>query len=122
MADAARLVLALLPLIAIAAAAITLRPRDPDTIAPIRLAIVRGGVAIGALAVAGVELLSTMDTVTVTGALVFWLVVTALALAGAVVRWPKSLPRKKLGRSWALAGLAGLVLAELVLAVASAPN
>jgi len=122
MGDAARLALALLPLIATVAAAITLRPRDPGTVAPIRLAIVRGALAVGALAVAGVELLSTMDAVTVAGGLVFWLVITGLAVTGAVVRWPKWGPRDDIGWSWTLAGLAGLVLAELVLAVASAPN
>ena len=122
MADAARLALTLLPLIAIAAAAIALRPRDPQIVAPIRLAIVRGGVAVGALAVAGIELLSTMDAVGVTGVLVFWLVVTALAVTGAVLRWPKSLPGKEFRWSWTLTGLAGLVLGELVLAIASAPN
>jgi hypothetical protein len=122
MGDGARLALALLPLIATTAAAIALRPRDPDTVAPIRLAIVRGALAVGALAVAGVELLSTMDAVHVIGGLVFWLIVTGLAVIGAVVRWPKSLPRTNIGWSWTLAGLAGLVLAELVLAVGSAPN
>jgi hypothetical protein len=122
MADTARLTLALLPLIAIAAAAIALRPRDPDTVAPIRLAVVRGGVAVGAVAVAGVELLSTMDAISLPGVVVFWLLLTVVAGVGAALRWPKSWTRKEFDRSWTLAGLAGLVLAELVLAIASAPN
>jgi hypothetical protein len=125
MADAARLTLALLPLIAIAAAAIALRPRDPDTVAPIRLAILRGGVAVGAVAVAGVELLSTMDAIGLTGIVVFWVAVTVGAAVGAALRWPKSWPRKEFQPSVmlpTLAGLAGLVLAELVLAIVSAPN
>jgi hypothetical protein len=53
---------------------------------------------------------------------VFWLVITAVAVTGAVVRRPKSLSRKEIAWSWTLAGLAGLVLAEFVLAIASAPN
>jgi hypothetical protein len=140
MGDAARLTLALLPLLATVAAAITLRPRNPrdpgnprnprnprnpgspDTIAPIRLAIVRGGVAVGAVAVAGIELLSTMDAIGFTGIVSLWVVVTAATLVGAVLRWPKSWLSNDFRPSWTLAGLAGLILAELVLAIASAPN
>jgi hypothetical protein len=125
MDDAARLTLALLPVVAIAAAAIALRPRNPDTVAPIRSAIVRAAVVIGGIAVAGAELLSTMDRVDLPGMVVFWVAVTALAVAGAGLRWPKSFPGLDFWRTapWlAMLGLGGLVLGEVVLAVCSAPN
>ncbi len=125
MADAARLTLALLPFIATVAAAIALRPRNPHTVAPIRSAIVRAGVLIGGVAVAGVELLSTMDRVDRPGMVIFWVAVTALAVAGAILRRPKAFPGFDFWRPGArliIALLGGLVLCELVLAIASAPN
>jgi hypothetical protein len=143
MAEAARLALAGLPVVAIALAVLALRSHSgeaepgsragsdkgasarDDPVAPVRLAIVRGALAIGAVAVVAVELLSTVDRIDVPTFVVFWLLVIGVVGGLAVRRGrPSRLRLPTLTRAeWAVAaGLAVLVLAELVLALASAPN
>jgi hypothetical protein len=133
MADAARLALALLLPTATVFATVAARPRaGTGVVAPIRLAIVRGAVAVGAGAVAGVEVLSTVDHDDPAGVLALWVSLTVAAGVAAAVRRPdlrafgRRLTARWRGLPWLdrvlLGGLAGLALAELVLAVASAPN
>jgi hypothetical protein len=137
-----RILLVLLPVVATVLTAYSLRPRHPDAVvAPLRLAMLRGGVAVGAVAVAGVETLSAfrrIDATTITG---LWVVVVAIAAGLAKWRWHRESRGQRAqmgpvatrsvrdrvaglhrGERVLLAGLGGLILAELVLAIASQPN
>lgn len=130
MADPVRFLPALLPVAAIVLCVLAFRPRGADVVAPWRLAVLRAGVAVGAVAVCGVELLSAMRHVDGPSIAIFWVLVV-VAAAGIVVWRRPSLPRPELSRRWRelrvaeramLVAMAGIVVAELVLALASAPN
>jgi hypothetical protein len=122
----ARLVLALLPAAATVLTAIAVRPKG-EAVAPVRLAIVRAALIIGALAILTIELLSTVDGIRTGPVIVFWVLVTAVSAVLAVRR---GMPRIALPdwRSWTRAeqgtalALGLLVVAELVLAVVAFPN
>jgi hypothetical protein len=146
-----RVLLVVLPVAATVLMACALRPfRPADVVAPVRLAVIRGGVAVAAVAVAGVEILSAvrqLHTATITG---LW--VTVCVAAAVLARWRGARDRayaqdrepvrsgrpalptrlRDLARASAsrlsrvekvlLVLLCGMLIAELVLALASYPN
>ncbi len=127
--------LALLPLGAIVLTAYALRPAGP-AFAPLRLALVQAGVLVGALTVGSVELLGAGNLLTLPIMALTWAVGFLIALGAAALRWrrggrawPAPVPRVR--ALWAGAGrwervlvlaLAGLMLAELLVAILSPPN
>jgi 4-amino-4-deoxy-L-arabinose transferase-like glycosyltransferase len=127
--------LVLLPAGTIALLAYALRPRTPVT-APGRLTLARTAVVFGGYAVVSVELLSALRSLTTVGVAVIWTV--ALALAGAAAGWRHrqdapggAEPRRPLVERWhaltrtergVAVAVAGLLLAELLLALLSPPN
>ncbi len=127
--------LALLPVGAIVLAGYALRPAGP-AIAPVRLALVRAGVLVGALTVASVEILSAAHALTRPAVAVLWAAGAALALVAAGLRWRRDgrrrpAPLRRLADAWRAAGrldrvlaavLIGLLAAELLIAVVSPPN
>jgi hypothetical protein len=127
--------LALLPVGAIVLTGYALRPAGP-AIAPVRLALVRAGVLVGALTVASVEILSAAQALTRPAVAVLWAAGAALALVAAALRWRRDsrrrpAPLRRLADAWRAAGrldralaavLIGLLAAELLIAVVSPPN
>jgi hypothetical protein len=116
--------LGLLPLLTGALLAYALRPAGPVT-APVRLAVVRAAVVLGAVAVLTVEGLSAVRALTFPAVLATWLVLLALAAGGAGWRYRRDGVRPRIG--WARPGVLGvalavLYLAELVIALVSPPN
>ncbi|OLB65314.1 MAG: hypothetical protein AUI10_07340 [Actinobacteria bacterium 13_2_20CM_2_72_6] len=111
--------------------AYALRPAGA-MVGPVRLAVVRAAVAVGAAAVLLVEALSAVGALTFGGVLASWVVLLGCAVVAARLRYRRdgALPRPTLdawrgtatGERVLVLGLAGLLLAELVLALASAPN
>jgi hypothetical protein len=127
----------LLPILTCALLAYALRPSAPaepaksaqPAVAPVRLAVVRAAVVVGAAAALAVEGLSAVRALTNAWVLVTWLVFLLAALGAALVRYRRdgALPRlawpavTTAERVLVLA-LLGLLLAELVVALASPPN
>ncbi|GGM39337.1 hypothetical protein ACFFX1_31020 [Dactylosporangium sucinum] len=113
--------LALLPLATLLSAAVVLRPRDEETPQRHRLAIVRAALAVGAGAVLSVEALSLAGAIARGPVIALWAIAAVvtgyLAWRRRPVDWQISWPPLYLAIPVAL-----LVLAELVLALASAPN
>ncbi|WP_432833962.1 hypothetical protein [Dactylosporangium sp. CA-092794] len=127
----ARALLALLPVATLVFAAVALRPRDaPDR----RLAVVRAAVAVAVGTVLSVELFSLVDWIAPGPVIALWAVAAAvtgwLAFRGRpkawAIGWRAAWGAGARGERWAVGALAVvvglLVAAELVLAVASAPN
>ena len=145
--------LALLPVCTAALLAFALRPgvreTSSDVVAPLRLAVIRAALVVGAFAVASVELLSAVGGIRTLPFVALWVAGCSGALALALWRWRRdSAATGRAGRrngllvavragwravtaGWRaasgpqrvlIAGLGGLVLCELVLALASAPN
>ncbi|MET7402968.1 hypothetical protein ABZS66_56755 [Dactylosporangium sp. NPDC005572] len=113
--------LALLPLATLLSAAVVLRPRDEETPQRHRLAIIRAALAVGAGAVLSVELLSLAGAIARGPVIALWAIAAVvtgyLAWRRRPADWQAPWPPLYLGIPVAL-----LVLAELVLALASAPN
>ncbi|WP_238015391.1 hypothetical protein KZZ52_01315 [Dactylosporangium sp. AC04546] len=113
--------LALLPLATLLSAAVVLRPRDEETPQRHRLAIIRAALAVGAGAVLSVELLSLAGAVARGPVIALWAIAAVvtgyLAWRRRPADWQAPWPPLYLAIPVAL-----LVLAELVLALASAPN
>ena len=114
-----------LPVLTFALTAWQLRP-GPDTVGAVRLALVRAGLVVAGAATVLVELLSLLHALTTVWVVVCWSVAVVVLLVRSSRGW----------RSWSLDGfrdwwstspwmvlaIGGLVLAELVIAVASPPN
>ncbi|MFG2038993.1 hypothetical protein [Dactylosporangium sp. NPDC048998] len=120
----ARTLLALLPVVTLAFAAVALRPRAE---ADRRLAVVRAAIAVACGTVLGVELLSLLNLVSAGPVIAVWCVAAAatgwLAWRGKTdIRsfFTKSPPDARVRVLMGAVGL--LVAAELVLALASSPN
>jgi hypothetical protein len=127
--------LLLLPAGTIALLASALRPRTPVAAAG-RLTLARTAVVFGGYAVVSVEVLSALRWLTTAGVTCAWL--AALVLAGAAAGYRRhrdapggAEPRRPLAERWhgltrgertVAVATAGLLLAELVLALASPPN
>jgi hypothetical protein len=120
--------LAVLPLVTYVLTACAVRPRRLVP-GPIRLALIRAAVLVAGLAVISVEVLSHWTRLTFGGVLAVWIGGCAVAAVGAVVRGRPAVPSWR--EPWsaltraergAVIALAGLFLAELVLALVSAPN
>jgi len=120
--------LAVLPLVAFLLTVCAVRPRRAVPGA-LRLALIRAAVLVAGGAVASVEVLSYVSRLTFGGVLAVWIGGCAAAAAGAVARERPALPSWR--EPWsgltradrvAAIALAGLLLAELVLALVSAPN
>src|SRR2546421_610773 len=123
--------LGLLPALTAALLAYAVRPAAP-VVGPLRLALVRAAVLVGGFAVALVEALSAIRALTFGALLVAWCLALALAAGAAFSRYRRdgvrpalplelwreaTTPERVLGLA-----LAGLLLAELVVALVSAPN
>jgi hypothetical protein len=135
--------LALLPVLTCALVAYAGRPAGP-VVGPVRLALVRAGVLVGAGAALLVEALSTVRALTFSVLLTAWLIALGLAAGAAWLRYRRdgALPRPDrtawrtawrttwrtvwrtatTGERVLIVGTAGLVLAELVVALVSPPN
>jgi hypothetical protein len=119
--------LGLLPVLACALLAYALRPAGP-VVAPIRLAVVRAAVTLAAAAVVAVEGLSAVRGLTAPAVVATWVVLLGLALLAAWRRYRRDgAPARPDLTGWReqrvlTLTLAGLLLAELVLAIASPPN
>jgi hypothetical protein len=127
--------LVLLPAVTSLLVAYALRPRVP-VVAPGRLTLARTAAAVSGYALVSVELLSAAGWLTTAGVVVDWLL--ALVVAAAAAWWRRRRdapgggePRPLLAERWhafnraervALVAVVVLVLAELLLAVASPPN
>jgi 4-amino-4-deoxy-L-arabinose transferase-like glycosyltransferase len=112
-----------------------LRPRA-QVVAPRRLALARAAIVLGGYAVASVEVLSQFDRLTTAGLVGAWLL--ALMVAASAAWWRRRSdapgggePQVPLVERWfalgragqvAMVAVAGLALAELLLAVVSPPN
>src|SRR5690242_17133045 len=131
-----RHLLVALPIGVFVAVAYALRPSSGC--GPGRLAIVRAAVLVGGYGVASTEALSAADELTPGAVVLIWLVALVVAAGGAGLRYrrdradaePGGSPRRLVdwirvprggGRAF-VAVIAGLLLAELVLALAFAPN
>ncbi|WFE58632.1 hypothetical protein [Micromonospora sp. WMMD712] len=138
------------PLVAVPSLVVALRPARPDTVAPLRLAVVRAAVVTGAFAVLTVELLGALRLLTLPAFAVAWLAFVAVAVAAATWRrrraagpggarasgGPGGAPgpatvRARLADRWRTAGrgerllagtVGGLVLVELLIALLAEPN
>jgi hypothetical protein len=127
--------LAVLPIGAIAFTVYLLRPSD-EAFAPLRLALVRAGVLVGALTVVSVEILGALNALTPLVVALTWGVGFVASFTLAVRQWvrggrrrPQPVARVRL--AWArcsrlervlLVAVVGLMLAELLVAVLSPPN
>jgi hypothetical protein len=127
--------LALLPAGTLALAVYALRPRD-QVLAPLRLAVARAAVVLGGYGVVSVEVLSAFDLLTTGGVIAVWVLALAVVGTAAWLRRHRTAPGGgqagpllserwyALSRAERILALAvvGLVVAELVLALASPPN
>jgi hypothetical protein len=120
MISTVRALLALLPVATLVFAAVALRPRDEQAPHGHRLAIVRAAIAVAAGTVLSVELLSLLGRVSAGPVIALWIAATAATGWLAWRRRPELVLRRPPLTVAIPLGL--LVLAELVLAVASAPN
>jgi hypothetical protein len=134
-----RLGLAALPIVTTLLTLYAVRP-VATAVGPVRLAVARAAVLVGAFGVASIEILSALGWLTTGGVLGAWVVALVAAVAAAWVRlrrdgaWPSFRLRRDDGRPrFALASLTVgerviaatvlvLVGAELMLALASPPN
>src|SRR2546421_4179467 len=115
--------LGLLPVLTVALAAYALRPGG-EAFAPVRLALVRAAVLVGAVAAVVVKALSAVRALTFPAVLTAWLVGVGIAGAAAWRRRTRLTVRVQAGvlERVLVAGLVGLMLAELVVALESPPN
>ena len=122
--------LGLLPALVTALVAYAVRPEAP-VVGALRLALVRAAVIVGAVAAALVEALSAVRALTTPVLVVAWSIAVVPAAAAALVRYRRDgarpridLPWRKLARGEQVMVLvvAGLILAELVVALVSPPN
>src|SRR2546421_13070696 len=88
--------LGLLPVLTVALAAYALRPGG-EAFAPVRLALVRAAVLVGAVAAVLVEALSAGRALTFPAVLTAWLVGVGIARAGAWRRRPRLTGRVRAG-------------------------
>ncbi|SCF46918.1 hypothetical protein [Micromonospora mirobrigensis] len=130
--------LVLAPVAALALLSALLRPRDAEAVAPVRLAVLRAALAVGAFAVLTVELLGALHALTLPAFALAWLLLLAVVALAAWWRRVRSGAerivraratevrdfRRTAGRGELL--LAGtvllLVLVELVVALLASPN
>src|SRR5262245_30747936 len=119
--------LGVLPLATCALVTYVLLPGE-EVFAPLRLALIRAAVVVAGLATVLVEVLSLARALTPAVLLAGWSVTVLVAFGAALIRYRKNppplkrwLPGPRVERAM-LAALALLVLAELVLALASPPN
>ncbi|MEN3310097.1 MAG: hypothetical protein V7603_6299 [Micromonosporaceae bacterium] len=99
-------------------------------IAPVRLAIMRGGLVVGTVTVLATEGLGALHQLTGAALAAVWATVAASCgvLAGYRHRWrlPRKVPAALRGTAWPdlvlVAGMVVLVLAELVVALVAPPN
>ena len=116
-----------LPILTFALTAWHLRP-GPDTVGATRLALVRAGLLVAGAATVLVELLSLVHALTTPWVVGCWSVATAALVVSFVRRYRREprtsgQPRGWWDASrWTVLAIGGLVLAELVVAVASPPN
>ncbi|MEV5823457.1 hypothetical protein AB0L22_30320 [Micromonospora haikouensis] len=132
------------PLVAVLSLAVALRPARPDTVAPLRLAVVRAAVVTGAFAVLTVELLGALRLLTLPAFAVTWLIFVAATVTAAGWRRRRTAAptgsgaardlaavRARLTDRWRTAGrgerllagtIGGLVLVELLIALLAEPN
>ncbi|WP_229405759.1 hypothetical protein [Micromonospora sp. NBRC 110038] len=132
------------PLVAVLSLAVALRPARPDTVAPLRLAVVRAAVVTGAFAVLTVELLGALRLLTLPAFAVAWLIFVAATVTAAGWRRRRTAAptgsgaardlaavRARLTDRWRTAGrgerllagtVGGLVLVELLIALLAEPN
>jgi len=134
--------LGLLPAVTYALVAYALRPAAPVS-APIRLALIRAALVVAGAAAVLVEALSLVDGLTRPALLALWSVAVLLAAAGSVLRYrrdrrdPRPAPAglakapARARAAWTalgwferllVLGLFVLLLGEVILALASAPN
>src|SRR5438270_11688749 len=120
--------LGLLPALVTALVAYAVRPEAP-VVGALRLAAVRAAVIVGAVAAALVEALSAVRALTPPVLAVAWSSALVLASAAASVRYRRDgerpvVPRPRLNRPEKIlvVAVAGLMLAELVVALVSPPN
>jgi hypothetical protein len=119
MMPTARTLLALLPLAALVFTVFALRPGSQD----IRQAVIRAAATVAGVTVVAVELLSLVGWISTWPVVVYWLLFTGVSAFFA--RHQLRLPERLVLKNWdkVLLGAIGvLVLAELVLALASSPN
>ena len=120
-------------MVTLAAAWFALRPApgvEPAPVAPRRLAAIRATVLVGGYAVVGVEVLSALRVLDLTGVLVLWLLGLAAAGTGAVLRYRRNggHPRERTRQRFRVltwltaAGLTAVGGLTLLVAVLSAPN
>src|SRR5437764_8407264 len=116
---------ALLPVLTLVFGAVAGYPAG-ECVAPVRLAVLRAALVVGAFGVLATEALSALHALTPAGVRAAWAlaVVVAGGLALRRVRAVGRLARPALGwPAWVvLGGLATLALAELVVALVAAPN
>jgi len=119
--------LGLLPALTFALVAYAVRPVAGD----LRLALVRAAVILGAAAAALVEALSAVRALTAPTLVVAWSLAMVPASAAALARYRRDGGRPRLDLAWRkltrgeqvmVVTLAGLILAELVVALVSPPN
>src|SRR5437762_3259193 len=95
-------------------------------VAPVRLAVLRAGLAVGAFGVLATEALSALHALTPAAVRATWALAVVLSGALALRRLRVALvvrPRRLPWPAWVvLGGLAALSLAELVVALVAAPN
>jgi hypothetical protein len=134
-------VLSVAPLAGLLALSYVTRPATATVVAPLRLAVARAAVLTGAYAVLVVEALGAAGALTTAGVAAAWLVF--LVAVAAAVAWRRRRDRRvpasvgyadrlralparwrAAGRAprWLLGTVAGLVLAELVVALLAEPN
>jgi hypothetical protein len=121
----------LLPIATLLLTGYALRPRE--AVAPRRLALIRAALAVGGYAIVGVEVLSSVHAISAGPIVALWsiglLASAVLALAryrsdgAGGRRWWPTLALRRPSAAWLLsAALAGLIGAELLLALVSPPN
>jgi hypothetical protein len=121
----------LLPIATLLLTGYALRPRE--ALAPRRLALIRAALAVGGYAIVGVEVLSSVHAISAGPIVALWsigLLASAVLALGryrrdgaAGWRWRPTLAlRRPSVAGLLIAGLAGLIAAELLLALVSPPN
>ncbi|MFG1949507.1 hypothetical protein [Micromonospora sp. NPDC048830] len=141
--SAAGSLLVAVPPAAVVSFAVALRPRRAETVAPLRLAVLRAALVAGAFAVLTVELLGALRLLTLPAFAAAWLLLLAVAVAAARWRLRREgtsvgalaaavrARRAGLADSWRTAGrgerlllgtTGGLVLVELLIALLAEPN
>ncbi|MEO3776740.1 hypothetical protein ABGB16_07780 [Micromonospora sp. B11E3] len=141
--SAAGSLLVAVPPAAVVSFAVALRPRRADTVAPLRLAVLRAALVTDAFAVLTVELLGALRLLTLPAFAAAWLLLLAVAVAAAGWRLRREgtsvgalaaavrARRAGLAGFWRTAGrgerlllgtTGGLVLVELLIALIAEPN